>query len=355
MGTPWYVKAFTEGVAVQKTRDTYIGNVQRIEDAFRVPITRIMSTPGAYVPQFESRFASSLFTLKNYTSAVLAAFKYGEPTLALKCAHPREYDAWLSFNKAVARRLEVLYLQSKPLSERQEANQVQFSEIEDKYDNLRATSPRVHDTLKHSVQFLLLSVVALMYPKRADLGQVRIFRHGSVPYSDPIALHSNFIELGRSRPPIDVATAPVVPVPLPWEREASKGPDDTYNALPPGWKGGRLVVNVYKTAKVHKQLLEPLPPLVEAAIWDSLERFPRDFLFVDRSGGAFSSNTAYSVFVIRTMTGLFGRGAGLTDIRHAYINHKIHHDSQSLGYVQGVAKLMGQSVLLQLKYGWHKT
>ena len=82
--------------------------------------------------------------------------------------------------------------------------------VESKYEELKRRG--YHDTLKHSMQFTLLSVITHIRPKRADLGAVEIYRD-----EDPRKTDQNYIVL----------------------RNPKEG-------------GSYLVMNMYKTSKYYQ-------------------------------------------------------------------------------------------------------
>jgi hypothetical protein len=138
-----------------------------------------------------------------------------------------------------------------------------------------------HATLKESQELVVLAMFAYLPPKRADLGQVRI--------GGSLGMLAN-----------------------------------TENGMVVPADGGecKLVLNVYKTAKVYQQFLEALPEELAAIVRASLAAFPRSYLLVGPRDKPIS-DTNYSTRVTNVMDKYLGRRLSVNDLRHLYITQKI--------------------------------
>ena len=66
------------------------------------------------------------------------------------------------------------------------------------------------------------------------------------------------------------------------------------------------------------------------------------------------SNNTYSVFFKKTFEQLFGRGTGVSLLRHIYITEKLEFDDMTLEERDAEAKLMLHTAGLQSAYKWPK-
>jgi hypothetical protein len=75
---------------------------------------------------------------------------------------------------------------------------------------------------------------------------------------------------------------------------------------------------------------------------------------VNRFGGAFETNDGFSKFVKRVFIKLFGKGTGVTALRHAFISEKVSFDEMDDHELESIARQMMHSTGLQRKYNWNK-
>jgi hypothetical protein len=66
------------------------------------------------------------------------------------------------------------------------------------------------------------------------------------------------------------------------------------------------------------------------------------------------SNNTYSVFVKTTFEQLFGRGTGVSLLRHIYITEKLDFDDMTIEEQETEAKFMLHTSGLQRRYKWPK-
>jgi hypothetical protein len=118
-------------------------------------------------------------------------------------------------------------------------------------------------------------------------------------------------------------------------------------------------MNIYKTSKHYKKIEEELPEGLVRDIRVSVKRWPREYLFVKdaekpHGGKDPMNNSTYSAFVQRTFEHLFGRGTGVSLLRHIYISEKLNLDNMTLEEQEEEARLMLHTSGLQRQYKWPK-
>ena len=263
----------------------------------------VFLNPDTHYPKLKAAY-TNLTTRKNMLTLVLAMFRIDKEL----AKHTEAAAKWKKLHDDLAKLQDAKIRRSEP-EEKQVAKYTSYEEIQVKYEELKKRG--YHDTEKHSAQYLLLSILVHLRPKRADLGAIQIFKE-----KDPRRTDINYIVL------------------------RSKG-------------ASYLVMNVYKTSKYYQTVEEELPESLKRDILTSLSRWPRDYLFQKRDGEPMSNNT-YSVFVKNTFGELFGRATGVSLLRHIYITEKLDFDDMTMEEQDAEAKLMLHTSGLQRKYKWAK-
>lgn len=287
------------------TLTSYLNRVTTLKIKLNAPsIHAILIDPDTYYPQLQ-RLYTSLTTRKNMLTIILVLFREDEE---LRTKHAAEYERWKKLHDDLAKHQGAKIKRSEP-----EAKQVEkytsYEEISAKYEELKKRGP--HPTERQSMQYLLLSVLVHLRPKRADLGKVRIYKE-----KDPRHTDENYIVL------------------------RTKG-------------SSYLVMNLYKTSKYYQTVEEDIPEGLLKDITTSLNRWPRDYLFRKDDGEPMSNNT-YSAFVKSTFEQFFGRATGVSLLRHIYITEKLDFDNMTLEEQDSEAKLMLHTTGLQRQYKWPK-
>jgi hypothetical protein len=286
------------------TRENYLSRLRSMIEKLDVSVRTLLEDPEKYYPLLQKTYPS-ITTRKNMLTTLLVLLRE-DPALqkqeALRAKWKKLHDDLGRFQDAKLKR-------SEP-AEKQIAKYTSYEEIEAKYESLRNSGP--HKTRRHSLQFLLLSVLVHLRPKRADLGAVHIFRE-----TDPNRTDVNYMVLRK------------------------KGTSF-------------LAMNLYKTSKHYRKVEEDLPEGLVRDIQQSLARWPRSYLFVKGSGDEPMSNNTYTYFVQRTFEGLFGRGTGVSLLRHIYISEKLNFDDMTLEEQDEEARLMMHTSGLQRQYKWPK-
>jgi hypothetical protein len=267
-------------------------------------IHTIITNPDSSYPKLKSAY-ESLTTRKNLLTLILALFRE-DPELQKSA--PKAYSKWKKLHDDLSKLQEAKIRRSEP-EPKQIEKYTSYEEITEKYESLRKRG--YHDTERHSMQYLLLSVLVHLRPKRADLGAIRIYKE-----KDPRSTTENYIVLR--------------------EKGASY-----------------LVMNLFKTSKYYQTVEEEIPDGLKRDIQISLSRWPRNYLFRKEDGEPMSNNT-YTVFVKKTFEIFFGRATGVSLLRHIYVTEKMNYDNMTLEEQNYEAKLMMHSSGLQRKYKWPK-
>ncbi len=295
----------------ERTRANYENRLKNmVKKTGASGVLEIVRDPETWYPKIQTAYPA-LATRKNLLTVILVLFREDTDLAAL--AEPKA--RWKKLHEDLARHADARVRRSEP-ADKQIAKYTSFEEIEAKYEALRNKGP--HATLPDSLQFLLLSVLVHLRPKRADLGSVKIFK------KDPNLTDTNYIVL----------------------RPAKEG-------------SSFLSMNIYKTSKHYKKIEEELPEGLVRDLTASLKRWPRDYLFVKdaekaKGGKEPMSNPTYSAFVQRTFETLFGRGTGVSLLRHIYISEKLDLDNMTLEEQEEEARLMLHTSGLQRQYKWPK-
>jgi len=201
---------------------------------------------------------------KTYLSTALSAFRHCE---GLKEQLPAAYKAWFDAFSRMDKAVEERYKRNEP-SEKQAEGYVPFGDIEKKRDELE----------EGTEERLLLGMYTWIYPLRADFNYVRIYSGATVPsHHVPNYLH--------------MAT-----------------------------KGCTLVLSEYKTSSTHGVFKKVLPDVLCKEIRASLDKRPREWLFVTSDGKPFEKANSYNRYANRMLARLFGKPLTLSLIRHSFID-----------------------------------
>jgi hypothetical protein len=283
------------------TQKEYLSRLKTLQKVY--PDVDALKKPKDVYPQLQTAYPS-LLSRKNLLTLVLVLFREDEELAKNEAV----YKQWKQFHDDLARHMDAKVKRSEP-SDKQIEKYTSYEEIEKEYEAKKKLSP--HATERGSYQFLLLSILVHLKPKRADFGAVKIYRD-----TDPKDTTQNYIVL------------------------RSKG-------------SSFLALNLYKTSKHYQTVEEDLPEGLKRDIETSLARWPRTYLFQKENGEAMSNNT-YSAFVKATFQQLFGRATGVSLLRHIYISEKVDFDDSTLEEQDETARLMLHTSGLQRMYKWPK-
>lgn len=269
------------------------------------PIYDIISHPDTSYTVIRGAYPN-ISTRKNILTVILALFKHSE---RLQQLHANEQKRWKTFHDHMDSFQEAKYKKHLP-DMKQLAKYTPFEDIELKYKELKR-QPDPHASLQDSLQLVLLSIVVSTPPKRSDYGSMQVFND-----TDPNIKEQNYLVLRQNT--------------------------ESY-----------MVFNKYKS-KESRRVDQELPASVVKDVRDSLRRYPRTYLFVNRFGNPFTTNDGYSKFVIRTFRRLFGKDTGVTMLRHIFITEKLSFDEMDDDELEDVAEKMMHTTKLQRKYNWSK-
>lgn len=303
---PW-VELLQKTYPNPKTFENYISRLRGLLQKMgneSIRLTDILHHPDTYYPTIQKAYPS-ITTRKNILTVLLVLFREDKE---LSSAHAEAYTKWKKLHDDLSKLQDAQIRRSEP-AEKQLRHYTSYEEIEKKYEEMRKLAP--HDTERHSMQFVLLSILVHLRPKRADLGAIKIYKE-----QDPRNKERNYIVLRK------------------------KG-------------SSYLVMNMYKTSKYYQTVEEEIPNGLVRDIQTSLARWPREYLFRKDDGDPMSNNT-YSVFVKSTFMDLFGRSTGVGLLRHIYITEKLNFDDMTMEEQDAEAKLMLHTSGLQRQYKWPK-
>lgn len=300
-----YVRILEGKYTNKHTLNAYLNRIKTLKAKLdTTELFPILTDPDTYYPRLQKLYPS-LTTRKNLLTPILALYREDD-TLARE--HTRAYERWKKLHDDLTKLQEAKIRRSEP-EDKQVEKYTSYEEITAKYEELKKRG--YHDTERHSIQYLLLSILVYLRPKRADLGAVKIYKE-----KDPRLTTENYIVL--------------------------RGKGASY-----------LVMNLFKTSKYYQTVEEEFPEGLKRDIETSLARHPRDYLFRKDDGEPMSNNT-YSVFVKKTFEEFFGRATGVSLLRHIYITEKLEFDDMTLEEQNAEAKLMLHTSGLQRKYKWPK-
>lgn len=295
----------------EKTRNNYISRLNgMLAKVGAEGVLEVVRNPEAWYPKLQAAYPS-LTTRRNLLTAILVLFREDAELSKMET----ERAKWKKWHEDLGRHEDARVRRSEP-ADKQIAKYTSFEEIEAKYAALKDAGP--HKTRQDSLQYLLLSVIVHLRPKRADLGSVQIF------HKDPNRTDINYVVV----------------------RPSAEG-------------SSFLSMNIYKTSKHYKKIEEELPESLVKDIRVSVKRWPREYLFVKdaekpRGGKEPMNNSTYSAFVQRTFEQLFGRSTGVSLLRHIYISEKLNLDNMTLEEQEEEARLMLHTSGLQRQYKWPK-
>jgi hypothetical protein len=291
----------------EKTRTTYLSRLRSLQSKLDVPLFDALKDPETQYPKIQTAYPS-ITTRKNILTVILVLFREEEE---LRTKYADAGARWKKLHDDLSKHQGAKIRRSEP-EDKQVQKYTSFEEIEAKYKELQKGTP--HQTERSSMQFLLLSILVNLRPKRADLGAVRIYRD-----VDPRHKDQNYIVL----------------------RKPSAG-------------SSYLVMNMYKTSKHYRTVEEDLTAGLVRDLETSLKRWPRDYLFRKDDGQPMIKNNTYSRFVMTTFEDFFGRATGVSLLRHIYISEKLELDNMTMEEQDEEAKLMLHTSGLQRQYKWPK-
>jgi hypothetical protein len=259
--------------------------------------------------------------------------------------YPEANEAWANII-VNTRALEEEHLDLSELTQKQRRQLVVYEEVQDKFNGeLRGdmlTVPR-----GEHLRRLLLAVLLSVTPKRADFGNLLIVQHdgpddvfgsgeegstSAAPASEDNGGDDQYLDALLSR---HEEAAP----------EKRIGPGGVLNYLLVSSDKTRmtLFIQEHKTDRTYPVLKEELKPELVQIINGSLERHPRQYLFVDDSKQPFNGQH-FSKWVKRTFAKYFnGRQLGVSLWRKVHENQHMDHNIMTRGELRKRAMQAGHS------------
>jgi integrase len=114
------------------------------------------------------------------------------------------------------------------------------------------------------------------------------------------------------------------------------------------------IITDFKTSKTYKQITNQFPPELITELFDSLQKHPRSFLFVNANGKPHTRNS-FTLWSRRALTRTFGKDFTLVFFRHIYATHWITtHDMNTTTDLQikEISDKMGHSSEMFRAYRW---
>lgn len=304
----------------QSSATSYITRLNGLVELMNKNIFTFIMTPDLTYITVNKHYDSPS-TKKNFLTSILAVFKYlqMQEGFTLNNTQKKALQRWHTFHKSLCVLEEEQYKSSEP-TQKQQDKYVSFEDIKAKYLELKRKHRSImHKNITSSMQFVFLSIVVHTPPKRCDYAQMKIYWN-----QDPHKNNENYVVLFDNKNNTNTALA-----------------KDSY-----------FVFNVYKTSDNYNRVDQPITDELKEDIIESLKKFDREFLFVNRFKQPYANNSAFSKFVIRTFETLFDRPCGASMLRHIYISEVIDHNKWSDKEKEDLSRLMLHSTSLQNAYRW---
>ena len=115
----------------------------------------------------------------------------------------------------------------------------------------------------------------------------------------------------------------------------------------------RIILNEYKTYRKYSQIEIPIPEELMNELRASLDRKPRDYVFVNRRGEPYI-RASFVSWADYNLKKCFGPDFSLSMFRHIYLSRPdLGLDKMTLGERKHLAHQMGHDVPTQMKYKWN--
>ncbi len=303
-----YIEQFKASLPSQKSYENYVCRLKSLNKVTNLSFHETIINPEKTYPLIREKYPN-ISSRKNYIVPIMTAFRLN-PDLQTK--YKEAYQTWekrLSELKSI----EQANQDKNIIPETKKEDITTTEEVRLKVIELESSPNDQHQTKENSLRFLLLKILDDIHPKRADLGNVLIFRD-----KDPNINDKNYIVLKNK------------------------------NDVDPSY----LVLNKYKTANKYGRIDEDFKDTTADAIRTSLKRYPRKYLFVQfKKDIPYDKNNSYGRFVENTFYHFFGKKTGVSLWRHIFITEKID-PSESKEKRKENAKLMGHSETMAAEYRW---
>ena len=111
----------------------------------------------------------------------------------------------------------------------------------------------------------------------------------------------------------------------------------------------RIHIRQFKTVRHQGAYEAPLPPAIVVVLRASLQRDPREYLFVQADGRPFERVASFTAYHNRALKRLFGPGVSNNSLRHALATH-VNAAPRTLLERKSVAHAMGHAVVTNMQY-----
>lgn len=233
-----------------------------------------------------------------FISSIVALFTHSPESIDHLPETKKLLSEWTALQKENTKVITIRRLQNKP-TESQESkgvHEVTWSDVLTTRDSLERCSS----------EHLLLSFYTYIYPLRADLFSTQIVKAGEKP------TEKNYILMKE--------------------------------------KSSSLYVQDFKTVKKYGSIVyDPLPSELHTILQESLKKNPREYLFIDSRGNAFSRD-GFSKWSNRLLTNALKSSISLSTLRHLFISTlDFNMPAEKL---QEIGNKMGHSLSMQKLYQW---
>lgn len=258
-----------------------------------------LTNPKSVYKRMLIKYPGTTATRANLITAITKMFSTNPELLK---EYKTKYEIWKQFLKKERNQENARYDTNKP-NDKQLNSIVDYEDVVTTYNEVRKQVTNGFNDKTHNLEFVLLSILINLRPKRADLGNIIFVKKDPKPKMQD----RNYIIL---------------------------------NGTP------QLVMNKYKMAHQNGVIIEDINPQLQEDILLSLKHYPRKYLFVDKNGNPYENN-AYGLFVQRTFYKYFGKRTGVSLWRHIHITKKINPLIMPNSELKKEAKLMGHRVSSQ--------
>lgn len=301
----FYKQLEDTNLLVTKTKQAYIKRLNEVQDQFfnkRPKLLWIIKNPEKFkiaLTSFGQRSKGRVY--ENLSAGSLA--QYAVPFISLLIANrdiqeknPELLHTWKNLKEEIQAPDQEHVMENKP-SERQKDALFTYDEL-----------VKVRDELPDgSDAKLLFSLYTMIEPIRSNFDKVKIYK--STPENET----GNYIDV----------------------------------------EGKQLVLNKYKTSKIYDTIRIDLPNKLMKQILLSLEKYPREYLFVQKNGEPYTSNS-WNTSANRLLKKILGNPAfSISMFRHIYISRKdLDIPNMTIKEKKKISNKMGHSVGQQMKYFW---
>lgn len=300
------------------TNKSFLSYKSRLNTLMRITnntLAWIMQHPKETLLEAKRQVSDNNSTMSSFAAVVCKLFRVHPESMV---AWKQSFLIWQRYLKHY-RQKELEVVNKNQLSEKQKEKYVSWQQVQDEFNKMK-DSLEIKTNLKSHMAYILFAMLLNIKPKRADLGNVKIFRNLAHAKAYP----GNCIYLNTSS-----------------QKQVTTNKQQTQ---PSKQQPSILFIKQYKTVKKNGIIEEELTLEIVNIISKSLQTFPRDHLIVSRvTNLPYENNNAYSKFVNRVFEHYFGKAMGISLWRNIYIHNKIDFNKVSNEELEEIAHLIGHS------------